>query len=279
MEKPSVYVFPDFASLFSAYIEWMKHVNKRFSWRWLAKRLQLKSHTHALNFANGSKTPSDEMLVKISDLFGFTIDEYVYAKLLIGLQHAKNDSERTFYRAKLAETKRANPLPALNIEAFSTIAQWYCLVIFEMVALPSFRADPAWIAARLSHPVPEKIIEEALAQLVKLGMLKHDDSGRMVRAVDGIFTTHNIPSPAIALFHEQMLDLGKHALKAIPVNQRLFLSYTMPFDSQRIEEAQNLLVEFRARFAQLLEGGKADSIYHLALNFFPTSKPEQSGKP
>lgn len=272
MKKPSVYDFPDFATLFAAYVEWMKELNKHFSWRWLAKRLQLKSHTYAINIANGSKTPSEALLLKISNLFGFTLDEYVYVKFLIGFQTAKNDSERTFYRTKLAETRRTSPLPALKAEEFDTIAKWFYLVIFEMVGLEGFQPDAAWIASKLTHPIPVEVVSEALKRLISLGLLAPDGKGGLSRAVDGIFTTHNIPSEAIVLFHEQMLDLAKHALRSIPVKERVFLGYTMPFDSGRIEEAQNLMVEFRARFAQLMEGGKADSIYHLALNYFPTTK-------
>ena len=268
--KPSIYTFKDFATLFSAYVEWMKGINPKFSWRWLGKRLQLKSHTHIINFANGSKTPTDEMLLKISDLFGFTIDEYVYVKSLVGLQTARNDSERAFYQNKLAETKRSNPVPMLNIDSFASISQWYHLVIYEMVSMPSFQADPLWISARLKDAVSPELVRDALERLIRLGLLARQENGTITRTVDGFFTTHNIPSGAITLFHRQMLDLAAQTLDTIPVAKRLFFGYTMPIDSRRLDEAQNLIIEFRTRFALLMEGGEPDTVYHMGIQYFPT---------
>jgi uncharacterized protein (TIGR02147 family) len=270
-DKPSIYAFHDFASLFAAYVEWMKGINPKFSWRWLGKRLQLKSHTHIINFANGTKTPTDEMLTKISDLFGFTIDEYVYVKSLVGLQNARNDSERIFYQSKLAETKRPVSVPMLDIDSFGAIAQWYHLVIYEMVSMPSFQSDSSWISAQLKEAVSPELVSEAIERLIRLGLLARNEAGKISRTVDGFFTTHNIPSAAITLFHRQMLEVAAQTLETVPVSQRLFLGYTMPIDSRRITDAQNLLIEFRTRFALLMEGGEIDTVYHLGIQYFPAT--------
>ncbi|RYZ48917.1 MAG: TIGR02147 family protein [Proteobacteria bacterium] len=269
--KPTIYSYQDFATLFAAYVEWMKSVNPKFSWRWLGKRLQLKSHTHIINFANGSKAPTDEMLTKISDLFGFTIDEYVYVKSLVGLQTARNDSERIFYQNKLAETKRSEAVPMLDHDSFGLIAQWYHIVIYELVKLPDFTPEPKWISEKLNAAISPEVAEEALDRLIRLGLLSRRDDGKILRTVDGFFTTHNIPSGAIAMFHKGMLERATECIKDVPVNQRLFLGYTMPIDSKRIDDAQNLMIEFRSRFALLMEGGTLDSVYHLGMQFFPAT--------
>ncbi len=276
--KPSVYSYSDFASLFQANVEWMKSVNSKFSWRWLGKRLQLKSHTHIINFANGSKSPSDEMLVKISDLFSWSIEEYLYAKYLLGLQTAKTEMERLFYQQKLAEIRRPEPIPVLSHDDFGLIAQWYHLVIFELMNLPEFRDDPEWIASKLRHGISRETASDALDRLLRLGLIGRSADGSLKRLVDGIFTTHNIPSGAITLFHKEMLERGISTLSSAPVAERLFLGFTMPFDSSRVSEAETLLIEFRNRFALMMEGGKLDSVYHLGLQFFPctaqtTDKP------
>lgn len=269
--KPSVYSFQDFAALFAAYVEWMKGINSKFSWRWLGKRLGLKSHTHIINFANGTKAPTDEMLVKISDLFGFSIEEYLYAKFLLGLQTARSDSEKIFFQEKLAEIRRPLAIPVIPSDEFGVIAQWYHLVIFELIHLPDFESNAEWISARLRGAVAPEVVNEALDRLERLKLIRRDSSGKITRAAEGIFTTNNIPSGAIAMFHKQMLEQAAVAIETAAVSQRLFFGYTMPVDSSRTAEAQNLLIEFRNRFAILMEGGKADSVYHLGLQFFPTT--------
>ena len=55
MKKPSVYKHKNFASLLLALLEWQKGVNPKFSLRWTAKRLGLKSHTFVLKLTQGER--------------------------------------------------------------------------------------------------------------------------------------------------------------------------------------------------------------------------------
>lgn len=67
------------------------------------------------------------------------------------------------------------------------------------------------------------------------------------------------------------LQLKSHTLDTVPLPQRLFFGYTMPIDSRRIDDAQNLLIEFRTRFVLLMGGGEPDTVNHLGIQHFPTT--------
>ena len=69
-----------------------------------------------------------------------------------------------------------------------------------------------------------------------------------------------------------MLDRAREALTDVPTTERLFFGQTLAFDRTRLAEAQSLIVEFRARFHKLMEGGKADGVYHLAVQFLPLTR-------
>ena len=72
---------------------------------------------------------------------------------------------------------------------------------------------------------------------------------------------------------ETMLELAREALTEVPTEKRLFFGQTLALDQRRIVEAEALIVEFRARFHDLLSGGTPDGVYHLAIQLFSLTEP------
>src|SRR5262245_57900474 len=119
-----------------AWIENLRRTDRRFSLRWLAKRLEIKSHTHLLSLASRHKAPTEDLLERLCDLAGFTVDEAAYLKGLASLQRVKQPQERAFLLERLAGLKRRSPETLVALDAFAMISHWYHLAIFELVALP-----------------------------------------------------------------------------------------------------------------------------------------------
>jgi len=271
MEKPFVFDYQTFAELLVAWTDWLKETNAKFSIRWAAKRMGLKSHAHLLRLVSGEKYPSDELLNRLAALMDLTVDEFAFVRALAELSRTKRPDERAFILDKIESLKRTVPDALLQLDAFELIAHWYHLAIFEMTVLPDFQSDPEWIATRLGGSVSTEMVVDSLTRLEKLGLICRSRD-KFVRAVDQFNTTHNIPSVAIRTFHAEMLEKARLALNEVPVNLRCFFGHTMPFDTQKLEQASNLLIEFRGRFHKLMEGGEPDSIYHLGLQFVPLTK-------
>lgn len=273
MTKPEVYDFEEFHELFRASVDWYKANDRRVSLRWLAQRLELKSHTFLMRIASGSKAPTDELLAKIAGVFDWSIDEFVYAKVLVGLKRATTIEEKEFFTQKRLDIRKESANVMLQLDAFELISHWYSLAIFELVHLKEFNSDPAWIAGKLGRSVTEEMVIETIERLVRLGLLKRLDNGLLQRAIDSFTTPHNIPSVALRRFHSQLLDLAKDSLESVPYQKRFLFGHTLPFHSEKLADAQHLIVEFRERFHNLMKDDqRPDSVYQLGIQFFPLTE-------
>lgn len=273
-KKIAVYDFADFPSLLAGSLEWLKQANPKASLRWIAKRLGLKSHTFLLRLTRGDKVPSDELFAKFAALFGWSVDEYAYAKALLALSLATKPDERDFLLRKLDDLRREVPGVLLQLDAFESIAHWYHLAVFELSRVEGFSGNVEWIAQRLGNAVSPEVVRDSLDRLLRLGLLRDAGDGRIERAVSAFTTPNNVPSAAIRSFHSQMLDRAKDALDAVPLAQRYFFGHTMPVDRSKLALAQDLIIEFRARFHKLMESKNPDSVYHLAVQFIPLTAPD-----
>lgn len=272
MVKPIVYACEDFPSFFSAHLKWLKSTNPKYSLRWVARQLGLKSHSYLLALCAGTKSPTKSMLNRMAEIFDLNVDDFAYIKVLVGLQTAKTLNEKEFFVQHLAEIKKRAPEALLELEVFEMMSHWYYLAIFELVGLPSFQSDPIWIAEQLGDALGTTTIQDALDRLIRLKFLEKGPSGHYRRCIETFTTTNNIPSAAIRNFHRQMLQLAERTLDHVPVPQRLFFGQTMGISKENLDEAQNLIVAFRARFDSLMKTSQPDSVYQLAIQFFPLTK-------
>lgn len=78
---------------------------------------------------------------------------------------------------------------------------------------------------------------------------------------------------SIRNFHRQMLSNAEKTLEAVPQTERLFMSQTFRFHPERLAEAEELITEFRRKFQVLLAKEDETEVYHLAIQFFPLTRP------
>lgn len=255
----------------------MRDKNAKYSLRWIAKRLNLKSHAHLARIAKGEKSPTDDLIALISSMSELTVDEFYYVKALAALKRARNEQERAYFLEKLEELRQDIPDVLVKLDHFELIARWYHLAIFELISLTNFKSDPKWISEQLLGDVSVETVIDSLARLERLGFIKKDQNGRWQRLALGFNTPTDIPSSTIRRFHEELLDKSKDMLDAIPVEERLFYSLTMPVDVKQIEEAKKIMIEFRTKFEAHLRSESPNAVYHLGMQFFPLSQRPKPG--
>lgn len=276
-KKPAVYDFKEFKDFFTAYTDWLKTQGSKYSLRWVAKRLGLKSHAHLVRVGDGTKLPNEEFLEKFAVLAELNSEDVNYLKLMIAAQAAKTLEQKDFIRSKTETLRRDEPAKSLETATFDLISDWYLVAVMELSMIDGFSDYPKWIAARLRNSISEEAARRALERLEEVQLLKRDESGSLRRNVSGMLVENKSPSQSIRNFHRQMLTKAEYAMDNLPPSERLLLSQTFRFDPKRLTEAEELIVEFRRRFQVLLAGGQEKEVYHLAIQFFPlTSSPSDS---
>lgn len=174
---------------------------------------------------------------------------------------------------------KENEMQKMSADHFSIISDWYHFAILELMELKGFRPDIRWISKKLNLSATETRI--AVERLCRVGLLKIHPDGRWEDISGGYTTTgeEELINSAYRRNQRQILEKSIQALEEIPIERRDHSAVTFSMRADRIPEAQNMIRDFRRKFATLLtkDSGK-DSVYVLGIGFFPltTSKEREN---
>jgi uncharacterized protein (TIGR02147 family) len=184
--------------------------------------------------------------------------------------------EREHARSKIAKRKADELVQAfmeeqgfgeLDLERFKIISDWYHFAILELTEVKGFRAEPQWIAKRLSISIAE--VELAIQRLLDFGLLTEKDQSLVQTQID-LATPSGIPSRELREHHSQILQKADRALEDVSIHERDFSAVTLAISQEDLPEARAMLKEFRRRFTQRMQANpNKDRVYCVALQFFP----------
>jgi len=187
--------------------------------------------------------------------------------------------EKTLFLESLFQSKTS--LDQINLDKsedrfmldesyFKTIAEWEHYAVITLFDVEGFKPTTSEIAERLN--IKENRAEVVLNNLMTCGLLKYDESSKLVKAHARLRTTEDVTSHALVESHIETLEMGKTKLDEIEVEFRDFSSMTVAIDLKKLTEAKTIIREFRQKMSALLRDGNKTDVYQLAIQFYPLTK-------
>lgn len=200
-----------------------------------AGRLGYKSPSSLSMILSGERFPSKDMVRKIAADFNLSNREENYFELLIDLEKARLKG----FDTSTILTDMDSLLPekthfSIGLKEFSVISAWYVVVIKQLIQTSGFIEDPEWIYKRLRKKVTPSQIKTAINNLLDLGIVGRDKSGRLINIKPGLITSNDVPSSAIKRHHFGMLERAQDALLEQPTSERQINSTTMKIKKRSI---------------------------------------------
>lgn len=161
---------------------------------------------------------------------------------------------------------------ALSDDTFRLVADWYHFGILELMKLPTFREDPAWIAKQFNVSVIA--VNVAVERLKRLGFIVEDAEGKWM---DGVGPTSIVSdrksTKARRMLQSQVLELAQKSLDSVPLEEREQSAVIMAIDTKKIPEAKKIIDQFRRDMITLLAGSQAkkNRVAVLNISLFPVS--------
>lgn len=278
--SPFLFQFTDYRSFLKSHLDEQKKHSRTFTLGRWAKELGLANTAVLTNVLNGKRNPGPKVTEALVDYFGFRQKEEGYFRNLILLHKSRgNPTLHVHLREKI---RNANPKAAAEIlddKSFSAISNWLYYAVREMVNLPDFLNDPDWIVERLFFKVPKKQAQKTLEDLVSLGLLIADKSGKITQKNSQITTTEDVRSEAIQRFHEAALNLSQRAVREVPVEKRDLSSITFPFCPEDLPRLKRKLEMFRKEILEIFERtNDGEEIYQLNLQLIPLTQESHKSR-
>ena len=181
--------------------------NPRYSLRAFARDLDASPSriNEVLNYKRGL---SRVLASRMAKNLGLTKQETEIFLHQVDATHGRGPAVRARAK-KFLKKSRDTRTPALQVDTFKIIADWYHYAILELTKVSGFQSNAAWIAERLDLPVT--VIDPAVRRLMRLGLLV-DHGGAWVAADSQTFSTNNVPSSGLKKHHEQILQKAQKSI-------------------------------------------------------------------
>ena len=238
--------------------------NASYSLRAFSSALGL-SHATLSQVISGKRPLTQKMISRIADNLGLSPD--LKTELSRSAHLARFDGE--------IQDSVGGSFHQLETETFRMISEWYHYAILCLSHVPGCCHSPHWIAKRLGISV--STAKAAFQRLEKLNLVEKTGTGYR-ELVQQLTTSEGVTSSALRNFQRQNLRKAEEALDTIPTPLRDLTSMTMAIDMAKLPLAVKEIQRFRRSLAKLLESGKQERVYTLAVQLFPIDIGEKRSR-
>lgn len=264
----------DYRAYLKDYYAAQKGNNPHFSFRFFARLAGFTSPGYLKMVMDGERNLSPASIGKCVKALKLSMKEASYFEALVLFNQASGDEERDHYFERLSALRPTTRLTGLQKDQLGYFTQKHYVVIREMIALPDFEEDPAWIAKRMNPPIKPKEAEEALQALERLGLIKRDPTGKLVQVDTSLRTDPEVNSIHVFHFHRGMLNDAKEAMLTVPAAGRDITALTIPIPKASLPTIKKRIQEFRESIVHYVNEGDQnfDEVYQLNIQLFPVTR-------
>lgn len=252
------------------YLEGKK--TRGLSYRSISGRAGVKSSNFFKLVIEGKRNLSDQMVHGFAHAVSLTGDAAEYFGALVRFNQSKSIEERARAFEVLTRFRRYRQIHPLSQAQADYHSIWYLPAIRELVSIPSFRDDPKWISRTLRPRISPKEAEKALKTLLRLGLLKYDEQGRLTQADPLVSTGPEVANLHVVSFHQTMMKMAAESLE-IPAPERDISSLTLSVGPEGLSLFKKKIQSFRRELLELSEL-ESDPRQVIQVNFqlFPLSE-------
>jgi uncharacterized protein (TIGR02147 family) len=253
--------------------EFYKQAKPQFSYRYFSQKAGFRSPNFLQLVIEGKRNLSPESIEKFTSALKLAKKEAEFFRILVHLNQARTIGEKKIYAEQLMKSRSFRRIHPLRRDQYRYYADWYNVAIRELATLPGFSEDPAWIAKRLVPPISPQQAQKALDLLLQLGLLKRDESGRLVQTDAFISTGDEVTSASVVNYHRSMIQKGADALDRFPASGRDISSVTMALSEKNFREIKSLIQRFRKELLAIADQDQStEGVYQVNFQLFPLAQ-------
>jgi uncharacterized protein (TIGR02147 family) len=267
-----VFEYLDYRALLRDYYARMKERRRGFSHRAFSRRAGLGSPNHLKRVMDGERNLTHEMAARFAQAMGLEGDEADYFVQLVQFGQARGSQARAAAYAKLSSFKAYRRTRKLDLAHAAYHSTWYIPVVRELAGRSDFRADPAWIAARVQPAIKPAEARAALRTLLDIGLLEASEDGRVTQSTPLVSTGPEMHALYIAEYHRTMMARAAASIDLVASERRDISALTLLVSGAGMRRVKQKIQRFRRELLRLaLEEVHATQVIQVNFQLFPLS--------
>lgn len=271
-ELPDIYSYLDYRKYLRDLCEAKKKVQPHFSYRYLSRKVHIKSAGFFSWVLQGKRNISDRLVLELARFFKMNKAKTTYFEALVAFNQANTHEERKHAFEKLL-TMRRGAVKQVDEDQIEFYRKWYYSAIRELLPIIAITDENAGkVGMMLSPAVKPAEVREALSVLGRLGMARKDENGVYKRTDAILSSRQNVPFVALHDFQISSMELAKSALDTFGKNEREVSTVTMSIDDDAYLRIVEQAAIFRAAVMEIARSVKRPTrVMQLNMQLFPLS--------
>jgi len=276
----SIYTYLNYRDFLRDYYEENKRTNKNFSYRYFSRLAGIKSSGFFKLVITGERGLSPSSTQKFITALKLKKRESNYFENLVLFNESKTQESKKIYFDRLMSIRPSVKFEGIQKDQYEFYTKDYFVIIREMVVLPDFHEDYAWIANHIQPKISAPQAEQAVETLIRLGFLTRDAEGKLCQQDSALATPKQIKSHEALKFQTEMLDKAKDALWKTPKELLEVSSVTIPIQYESIQQVKNLIRKFQEDLATYINKGSNNfsGVFQINMQMFPLTKVNKGNK-
>jgi len=267
-----IHEYTDFRSYIRDRYAELKASDKKYSLRYLARKLGLSSNSHLKMVMDGSHNLSIDLARKVAEFYCLNKQETDFFISLVKYGQAKNTREKAEALDELRRVSQFVKLHQLELDQFDYYNDKLTLILRELVVLPDFVENTRWIARRLPFKATAKEIREAIDKLVRLKLLSRDENGILFVTNLHVTTGNSIDRVAIKSYYMNGFADASTSLEMSGLHRHVG-GITMAVSRNTYDKIVNHFQEFlNVIRAEVCADEKPENVYQLVMGLHPLTR-------
>lgn len=277
----SIYDFTDYREYLKSFFESKKLTNPNYSASLFARKAGLGANSRGyLKLVIESKRNlSAQTIRSFSEALALTTHESLYFENLVLFNQADRGQDQKYYFDRLVASNRGNKPEQLELIKSGVLyhTHWYYFAVREMVALIQFKEDAAWIASQLRGKVKKEEVNQAIKDLLNLGLLKRNDKGVLKQSEPLVRVRGGFYSLYMQNFHLEMIERSKEAIQTDDYESRHASGVTLSCSVDHLPEIKRAISQFRDQITERfgIEDLPPDAVIQLSIQLFQLTSPKK----
>lgn len=271
-ELPVVYEYIDFRKYLEDYRKIRTGQDAGFTHYYICYRLGMKnSRSYFNNIVRGRKNVSPETVEKLVELLELPTAQANYFRALVNYNQTRHAGEKKYYFDQIISLNNT-PRKIIDNETYSYFTTWYLPVIRELLETVDVNENYKDLAAKTDPPITLRQVKEAIALLLKLGLIDKNSDGYYKPNGKVVSTSDSVQNHLIDQY--QILSLSR-AQDKIAHNRTGHKTTTMTLSVSRegLEHILEQMAKFRSAVRSIAHKDEQENkkVYEVILNIHKQS--------
>ena len=271
----TLYTYIDYRKYLSNVLENKRAEDKKFSHRYVLKRMGITFSGYLSNVISGKNCFSIKDAVSLGRILDLSSAEIEYLKKLIYFSKAKTVEEKNIYFKQIMDFRKRR-VSFLKKDQLSLYSEWYTVVIREILHTFNFTGNYAALARMVRPKISASEAKKSIQSLEKMGLVEKNSDGVYKPVNRAITTGDQISSFHVKNFHRKMVNLAEFAIEKTPSAERDISALTLSISEERFDIIRDEIQEFRKKILQIAEEEtNPEQVFQCNFHLFPVSNKSE----